>query len=82
MEELKKVVENNDESVTGLEAEVEEGVVVIEEKEKAIDELTTEKLEAQLSNANLELDNQKHKLEIKESENKENIMILILSMFG
>lgn len=78
-----------EESVIGLEAEVEEGIVAIEEgeiaieeKNKAIDSLTTEQLKSQLSIVNLELDNQKHQLEIEESENRRNILISVLAMFG
>ena len=74
-------------SVVGLKTEVEESVMAIEEKnidlenkKKSIDSLTTEQLQSRLSIADLELANQKHLLDIEASENRKNILYLVIVM--
>ncbi len=83
-------------SVNLLETEVDKGMQEISNKEKAIDSLTTEQLQAELSIKDLEISNQIHEtnlkeqeLEIEKSENRRNILIgivgfslLVLLFFG
>jgi class 3 adenylate cyclase len=76
-------------SVNDLQSEVVEGMEAIEEKnqtinsnQEAIQELTNEQMEADLEISNLELDKQKHEAEIKDSENRRNILFLIIGMFA
>lgn len=74
-------------SVVGLKTVVDEGVIAMEEKnidlenkKKAIDSLTTEQLQAQLAITDLELQNQKHLLDIQESENRRNMLMAIIGI--
>jgi class 3 adenylate cyclase len=74
-------------SVAGLNNDVAAGNVEIvkknadiKKKESAIDSLTTEHLKTQLANKDLELTNQKNKLELQTSQNRWNILLLILAM--
>lgn len=83
-------------SVSVLETEVDKGMMEISDKEKAIDSLTTEQLQAELSIKDLEISNQVHEtnlkeqeLQIEKSENKRNVLIgligfslLVLLFFG
>ncbi|MBD3636624.1 MAG: hypothetical protein HUJ25_04725 [Crocinitomicaceae bacterium] len=76
-------------SVVNLETEVEENLEQIQQKEQAIDSLTTEQLQSQLSIKDLELDNQAKKIEIQDSRNRRNILIwaivfiiVVLGFFG
>lgn len=74
-------------SVTGLKNEVEESNVeiskknaAIKQKEAEVDSLTTEHLKTQLANKDLELTNQKHEIALQASQNRWNILLLILAM--
>lgn len=76
-----------EDSVSGLKTNVEEGMLeiaeknnTIEAKDSAIDVLTTEQLQSQLSILDLELKNQKSLLDIEASENRKNILILIIAI--
>jgi len=75
-------------SVTELNTDVQDGMVQLEQKnnaldakDSAIDVLTTEQLQSKLSILDLELTNQKNLLDIQESENRKNILLLVLALF-
>ena len=68
-------------SVVGLKTEVEAGIETIKLKDNAIDSLTTKQLQDQLAIKDLELENEKHNLELQESANKRNILLWALAMF-
>jgi class 3 adenylate cyclase len=76
-----------EDSVSGLQTEVEAGYTAIEEKntelkekDSAIDSLTTEQLQSQLAIKDLELANNQKALEIKASENRRNILLFVLAL--
>jgi adenylate cyclase len=74
-----------EDSVSGLQTEVVEGQAEIEQKnsdilkkEGEIDSLTTEQLQSQLAIKDLELANNQKALELKESQNRKNVLLFIL----
>jgi len=77
-----------EDSVTELNTDVQDGMFQLEQKnnaldakDSAIDVLTTEQLQSKLSILDLELTNQKNLLDIQESENRKNILLLVLALF-
>lgn len=87
--QMSKKTEELETSVNNLQSEVVESIEAIEEKnqtinskEEAIVTLTDDQLQADLSIKELQIDKQKHEAEISASENRRNILFLIIGMFA
>lgn len=83
--QMSKKAEILEDSVSGLQTKVEASYTEIEQKnqdiktkESAIDSLTTEQLQSQLAIKDLELINSQNALDLKTSENRRNILLLVL----
>ncbi|MEX1192974.1 MAG: adenylate/guanylate cyclase domain-containing protein [Brumimicrobium sp.] len=67
-------------SVSNLEDTAKDREQELSSKEKSLDSLSREQLRAALDIRNLELDNEQHKLEIQQAENRKNILFMIIGM--
>ena len=71
-------------SVSGLHSDIqesseviEENKIAIQEQNKTLDSLSTEQMQSQLDIANLELEKEKHLLEMQEAQNRRNLLLFI-----
>lgn len=77
---LKTKVDSSQEQIELQQSEIQQKDSDIKKKNNEIDSLTTEYLQAQLANKELELENQKNELALKASENRRNILLFSLAI--
>lgn len=67
-------------SVSNMEVAAEDREQELTLKEKSLDSLSRKQLRTELDNRNLELDNEQHKLEIQQAENRKNLLFMVIGM--